>query len=225
MRLTERLYLGKNEVEPVDVLCNLSYRNPGTATVVVKTKPQLKQIVAYELGYDGKLTRYFMGYVESFKEMGDGRYSLFCRELSAFLRHSLPVFAQHWTLAELLASVTSMTGLTFVVPDRDYAKTPAPFIVNHATGYALMDALGDVFGIERYLWQQMGDGRIFVGSWNDSMWAGKVVPVPAQYLKNAQADSAQIPTLPALRPGALVNGVRVRDVELHKEKMQIQWMS
>lgn len=225
MKLNERLYIGKDEAKAIDVVANLNYRSPGTATIVTDTQPNMRQIVAYECGYNGKLMRWFMGYVESYKQINSNVYSLFCRELSAGLRNSLPLAMQHKTLIEVINRVTEITGLQFIIPDRDYAKTPAAHIINHATGYTLMDDLGDVYGIDRYMWQQQGDGRIFVGSWYDSPWYGKNIPLPHDYINNAQTNSAQIPMNPLFRPGMLINGERVRTIELNKSKMQIQWMT
>lgn len=225
MKLNERLFIGNQEAKPIDVVCNLAYRSPGTATILTNIQPNMKQLVAYECGYNNTLTRWFMGYVESYKQINQGAYSLFCRELSAALRNTLPLAIQHATLTDVLSTVTTITGLQFVTPDNDYVKTPAPYIINHGTGYTLLDDLGDVYGIKKYTWQQQGDGRIFVGSWSDSLWNGRNIPIPHQYLENAQNNSAQIPMNPLLRPGVLINGQRVRNIELHKEKMQIQWMS
>lgn len=225
MKLCERLYIGQNEAKVTDIVCNLAYRSPGTASIVTNIKPTMQQVIAYECGYNNSLTRWFMGYVQSYKQINDNTYSLFCRELSAILRNSLPLAIQHKTLIELLNIVTEITGLQFVIPAKDYAKTPAAYIVNHSTGYTLMDSLGDTYGIERFTWQQQGDGRIFVGSWNDSAWNGRDIPIPHQFVNKAQIDSAQIPMNPLLRPGVMINGQRVRNIQLHKEKMQITWMS
>lgn len=225
MKLNQRLYIGKDEAKINDIICNLAYRSPGTATIVTNIEPNMHQVIAYECGYNNTLTRWFMGYVQSYKQVNNDTYSLFCRELSAILRNALPLAMQHKTLTEVLNVVTEITGLQFVIPDQDYAKTPAAYIINHNTGYSLMDSLGDTYSIERYTWQQQGDGRIFVGSWHDSIWNGRDIPIPHHYINKAQIDSAEIPMNPLLRPGVTINGQRVRNIQLHREKMQITWMS
>ncbi|TOG35883.1 hypothetical protein CGJ02_26735, partial [Vibrio parahaemolyticus] len=85
---------------------------------ILQYKPSMREIVAYECGYNGKLVRWFMGYVESYKQINSDTYSLFCRELSAVLRNSLPLAMQHKTLTDVLNRVTQITGLHFVIPDR-----------------------------------------------------------------------------------------------------------
>lgn len=225
MKLVERLYLGDSEAKIIDTVCSLAYRSPGTATILTDRAPNMQQVIAYECGYDNTIIRYFMGYVESYKQINNNVYSLFCRELSAALRQSLPLSIQHVTLRDVLSRITTVTGLQFVIPDQDYTNTPAPHVISQSTGYALMDNLGDVFNIDSYIWQQQGDGRIFVGSWKDSTWNGKNIPVPHQFIENAQINTAQIPMHPTLRPGIMINGQRVRNIELNKTKMQITWMS
>lgn len=225
MKIDERLYIGNQEAKPYDVLCKLSYRNPGTAKIITNIEPTMKQIIAYECGYNKKLTRYFMGYVESWKETNNQEFALFCREFSASLRNPLTLAMQHPTLIDVLDKITEITGLKFIVPGKDYAKTPTPYIISQSTGYALLDLLGEAFNIERYVWQQQGDGSIFIGSWYDSLWYGKNIPVPFQLLTNTDINTTTIPLNPMLRPGVIVNGERIREITLHKEKMHITWMT
>lgn len=224
MKFNERLYVGNAEATPMSVMCNLGYRMPGNATIMTNVKPNMKQVIAYECGYDGKMMRYFMGYVESYKQINQGQYSLFCRELVGALRNPLPVSIQHTTLKELLAQVTIMTGLEFVSLDTDYMNTPVPHVINHGTGFALLDSLGDSFDIPKYLWQQMGDGRIFVGSWLDSMWYNRNIPIAYDLISQASINTVEVPCMPQLRPGVMVNGQRVRTIQQNKNKMLLTWM-
>ena len=88
-----------------------------------------------------------------------------------------------------------------------------------------MDNLGLLFNIKKYVWQQQGNGKIFVGSWNDSIWANTNIPVPSDMIENAAIDSATIPLMPALRPGVIINGQRVRNIQQQQSKMTITWMT
>lgn len=225
MKHSERLYVGNTQAEVISATCYLSFRNPGTAQFITDIEPKVGQLVAYECGFNGELTRWFTGYVDSYKAVNDNVYSLFCRELSALLRHPMTLFYQHVTLRDILDGLHIKTGLDFVIPEKTYADTPSACITNHGNGYALMDSLGAVFGIDKYTWQQQGDGRIFVGSWQDSIWAKHNLPMPAHLIENAAIDTATFPLVPALRPGAIVNGQRVRNIQLHKDKMVVTWMT
>lgn len=224
MKFNERLYVGNTEAIPMSVMCNLGYRMPGTATIMTNVKPNMQQVIAYECGYDGKMMRYFMGYVESYKQINQGQYSLFCRELVGALRNPFPVSIQHITLKDLLTQITTITGLDFVSLDKDYMNTPVPYVINHGTGFALLDSLGDSFDIPKYLWQQMGDGRIFVGSWLDSMWYNRNIPIAYDLISQASINTVEVPCMPQLRPGVMVNGQRVRTIQQNKNKMLLTWM-
>ncbi|MDD9174510.1 hypothetical protein PVK63_06445 [Aliivibrio sp. S2TY2] len=225
MKLNERLYVGNTPANVISSSCYLSYRNPGAADIVTDVEPSVGQVIAYECGYNNNLVRWFTGYVESFRQVSNGQYSLFSRELSALLRHDLPVFYQHITLTDLLNNISDITGLEFIIPERDYALNSVPYVVNHRQGYALMDSLGQLFNIKKYIWQQQGNGKIFVGSWNDSMWANTNIPIPADMIENATIDSATIPLMPALRPGVIINGQRVRNIQQQQSKMTITWIT
>ncbi len=225
MKFNERLYIGSKQVEPISWNGLLSYRNPGTAQVVTNEKPTMQEIIAYEFGYDNRLTRWFTGYVDSYTQLNDGKYSLFCRELTGTFRNPLPLFDQHLTLTELLTKIAARTALHFITSDEDYTRTIAPYICNHGTGYALLDSLGDVYNIDRYMWQQQGDGRIYVGSWNQSVWYGRNIALPYNQIETASMDTAIISANPLLRPGVLINGQRIRNIQQNKEKMVITWMT
>ncbi|MEC4728858.1 hypothetical protein HWQ46_25415 [Shewanella sp. D64] len=225
MKHNERLYIGNAESDCISATCYLSFRNPGTASIITDIEPKIGQIMAYECGFNGELTRWFTGYVESYRAINEQTYSIFCRELSAMMRHNMPVFLQHATLEDVLNGLNAKTGLDFVIPDKAYRVTPAPCITNHGNGYSLMDSLGAVFDIDRYVWQQQGNGTVFVGSWDDSLWANKNLPVPTSMIENASMDLATLPLIPALRPGAIVNGQRIRNIQLNKDTMVVTWMT
>ena len=225
MKLNERLYVGNQEGLVISAHCYLTYKSPGTAHIVTNIEPKVGQIIAYECGYNNALQRWFTGYIESYKEVNDNEYTLFARELTGLLRHPLPLYYQHITLTGFLEQITDRTGIEFVVPDKEYATTIAPYIINSQQGYALMDNLGSIFGINKYIWQQQGNGKVFVGSWSDSIWANANIPIPANMLTDIGIEGATIAMIPALRPGVIINGQRIRNIELQKDKMTITWIT
>lgn len=225
MKLTERLYIGNTEASVISAHCYLTYRTPGAAKIVTDVEPKLNQIIAYECGYNNELQRYFMGYIESYKQVNKNEYSIFSRELTAQLKKDLPVFFQHITLTELLAYITATVGLEFVTPNKAYASNIATYVVNHKSGYALLDRLGELFGIEKYFWQQQGNGKVFVGSWYDSVWSKINMPLPADMMTDVSIKGATIPMIPTLRPGVIINSQRIRNIDLQADKMKLTWMS
>ena len=112
------------------------------------------------------------------------------------------------------------------MPDKPYAGVKAPFFYSLAAGYQAMDSLARVFNIPDFIWQQQGDGEVFVGSWADSFFG---VRPPLQLLAELFNDyqgnqSAMIAALPGLRPGATINnGERITSVALIDNQMAIRW--
>lgn len=122
-----------------------------------------------DIGYNDKpLQRFFIGYVERSTSLNSVEQVLFCRDLAAILSQPLPLNLRYVDLRAVLTAISNKTGLTFRVPDQPYAKVKAPFFYNLATGIQAMDSLARVFSIPDPIWQQQGDGEVFVGSWADS---------------------------------------------------------
>ncbi len=88
-----------------------------------------------------------------------------------------------------------------------------------------MDELDQAFSIDDLFWQQQGNGQIYVGSWKDSFWANKSVPIPNELMTNHTASkSVKIPAIPKLKPGVMVNGIRLVGVEFEGTEAKLTWM-
>ncbi len=66
--------------------------------------------------------------------------------------------------------------------------------------------------------------RIFVGSWLDSMWHERNIPIAYELISQASINTVEVPCMPMLRPGVMVNGQRVRTIQQNKNKMLLTWM-
>jgi hypothetical protein len=89
-----------------------------------------------------------------------------------------------------------------------------------------MDSLASVFNIPDFIWQQQGDGDVFVGSWADSFFGIRSpLQLPVELFDGYQGNqSAMIAALPGLRPGATINpGERITSVTLAGNQMAIKW--
>lgn len=118
------------------------------------------------------------------------------------------------------------TGLRFREPDKAYAKVKAPYFYSLTAGYLAMDSLASVFSIPDFIWQQQGDGEVFVGSWADSFFGIRLpLQLPVELFDGYQGNqSAMIAALPGLRPGATINqGERITSVTLACNQMAIKW--
>lgn len=205
----------------------LELRNPGRALFTVQAATPVKGLVMLDMGYnDGPLQRHFIGYVERCTPSNATEQVLYCRELAAVLANPLPMNLRHADLRTVLGEINQKTALTFRVPDQAYAKVKAPFFYSLAAGYQAMDSLAQVFSIPDFMWQQQGNGEVFVGSWADSFFGTKSpLQLPIELFDDYQGNqSAMVAALPGLRPGATINnGERITQVTLVGNQMAIKW--
>ena len=178
--------LVKNEVR-------LDAKSPGRATFTIQASAPVKGLVTLDIGYNGNtLQRHFIGYVERSTTASSTQQVLFCRELAAILANPLPLNLRHVDLRAVLVEIGQHTGLRFRVPDRPYAAVKAPFFYSLAAGYQAMDSLARVFNIPDFIWQQQGDGEVFVGSWADSFFGVRPpLQLPVELLDATKATKAR----------------------------------
>lgn len=227
MKLHKVLTIGGKPYDLVKDEVRLDAKSPGRATFTVQAGAPLKGLVTFDIGYNERtLLRHFIGYVERSTAVNGVQQILVCRELAAILANPLPLNLRHVDLRGVLAAISSKTGLRFRVPERPYAQTKAPFFYSLASGYLAMDSLAQVFSIPDFIWQQQGDGEVFVGSWADSFFGTRApLQLPVELFDGYQGNqSAMIAVLPGLRPGATFNqGERVTSVTLAGNQMAIKW--
>lgn len=231
MRLIKQVSVNGVAQQLVDDQVRLDLATPGRAMLTLVANDAIKagKLVSYEVGYSqqASLQRWFLGAVERVVPMGDKRVKCFCRELSAALINDISIQLRHVTLREVLTHINQVTGLNFSTPDVAYANTKVPNFYNVTTGYNAMNTLGRVFNIPDFIWQQQGNGVIYVGSWADSRWATiKNMVLPQKLFDQQQASqSARVAVLPQLRPGMSVNGNRLSEITLKGNHMELVWSS
>ena len=227
MKLHKVLTIGGVVYPLVSDDVRLELRTPGRATLTIQATAPVKGLVTLDIGYNDKpLQRHFIGYVERCTPSNAAEQVLFCRELAAILANPLPLNLRHVDLRAVLVEISQHTGLRFRVPDRPYAGVKAPFFYSLAAGYQAMDSLARVFNIPDFIWQQQGDGEVFVGSWADSFFGIRPsLQLPVELFDDYQGNqSAMIAVLPGLRPGATINhGERITSVALIDNQMAIRW--
>ena len=205
----------------------LTLSSPGRATFTIQAPAAVKGLVTLDLGYnDSPLQRHFLGYVERCTQANQVEQVLVCREMAGILARPLPLNLRHADLRTVLGEISNQTGLKFRVPDQAYTRVKAPFFYNLARGYQAMDTLAKVFAIDDFIWQQQGDGEVFVGSWVHSFFGARsALQLPVELFNDYQGNqSAMIAVLPGLRPGAIINqGERITHVTLSGNQMGIRW--
>jgi len=227
MKLHKVLTIGGVVIPLVNDDVRLDLKSPGRATFTIQAGNQVSGLVTLDIGYnESALQRHFIGYVERCTAANGVEQIVFCREVAAVLAKSLPMNLRHVDLRAVLTHISGKTGLRFRVPDQPYTKVKAPYFYSLAAGYLAMDSIGTVFGIPDFIWQQQGDGEVFVGSWADSFFGVRpALQLPVSLFDGYQGNqSAMVSALPGLRPGASINqGERITSVTLSGTQMAIKW--
>lgn len=223
-RFIARAFVDNQKVDINHHWVVLQSTTPGNCQITVNTKVKQHAIIAVDLGWGDMIDRVFIGYVERVMPAVNGWYTLFCRELSASLALNYSVMLRHPTLKKVLDELSQLTGLEFLVPDSAYADTAIPCFYCDSSGYAMLDNIGRSFRVDDFIWQQQGNGKIYVGSYQDSFWADKPIVIPNNLMTDHQSGrTATIPAAPMIRPNVLANGSRIKTVEFKQTQMTITW--
>ncbi|EQA2400213.1 hypothetical protein ACXZ3X_001143 [Escherichia coli] len=226
MKITSRFYIGSETVTPVDIRLALELSAAGLGFVTVPSKENLQgKMVALDLGYSGKMLRWFTGIVERSQQAERGWQRILIRELTGILARPMPCSIQHPTLRDVCNWVTEQCGLAFALPEgQKYTDTPIPNFTHSGSGYQLLNNLGRAFAIPDYIWQQLPEGAVFVGSWQQSRWPSLPVEIPQGFSDQQHSgNTMRIVCVPAMRPGAVINGKRIKRVDLTDDQMSITW--
>lgn len=225
MKPVKRLYLSNTAAHLVDVNLALELSACGRGFITAQTDQDFTgKLVRLDVGYPELVLRWFTGYVERSQPADKGYQRLFVRELVGVFERNWPCSFQHPTLRDVAKWLTDESGLEFTVPAASYADKPIPHFTHSGTGYQLLASLGRAFSITDFVWYQLPDGGVFVGSAADALFAGKPVEIPSEFSQGAAAGNTMtVPVIQSLRPGVEVNGQRVTTVRLHNDDMALTW--
>lgn len=225
-RFITRAYINNEKAELKKHWIVLKAKTPGTCQITVKQTDNIKKFakVTVDMGWGTIIDRVFSGYVERIMHAENGFVILFCRELAAALNYKFNIMLRHPTLKQVLTELTKQSGIEFVIPEQAYAQTSIPCFYSDSTGYAVLDNIGRAFKINDFIWQQQGNGKVFVGSYSDSFWFDKNIEIPKQLLTGQQAArTATMPAAPMIRPNVTANGERISTIEFIETNMNISW--
>ena len=228
MKLFKRFTVDGTEYPIVKEDIRLDIDRPGLAIIEVLAEAELAGTVEYAMGWNHSngLTVYFTGEIKTSTTVDAKRQKLLCLELSARIDNSAPVSLRHPTLKDVLEKYAGLTGLSFIVPDKGYASEKVPAFYGFGSAFHAMHSIGDVFHIPDYVWLTQGDGRVFVGSWEDSRWKGRELSVPQEMFKQVSADGDIMMTVaPGIRPGCVVNEKRVIRVNFSGHQARLKCKS
>ncbi|MBE8596194.1 hypothetical protein [Xenorhabdus sp. BG5] len=226
MKPINRLYLSGDEIHLVDANLMLELSSCGRGFITAETTTDYTgKLVRLDVGYTDLVLRWFTGYVERSQPAQNGYQRLFVRELVGVFERAWPCSFQHPTLRQIAGWLQEHSGLTFTLSDAPYTDKPIPHYTHNGTGYQLLANLGQVFAIEDYIWHQLPDGSVYLGSWAHSMFKDKPVDIPNEFSQQQTAgNSMTIPMIQSLRPGFVVNQQRLNKVNLTNENMTITWL-
>ncbi|CDH06078.1 conserved hypothetical protein [Xenorhabdus bovienii str. oregonense] len=225
MKPLNRLSLSGDEVHLVDANLMLELSSCGRGFITAETGTDYTgKLVRLDVGYTDLILRWFTGYVERSQPAQNGYQRLFVRELVGVFDRLWPCSFQHPTLRQMTDWLQAHSGLTFTLPEAPYTDKPVPHYTHNGTGYQLLASLGQIFSIEDYIWHQLPDGSVYLGSWAHSMFAGKPVKIPNEFSQHQSAGNTMtLPMIQSLRPGVVVNQQRLNKVNLNNENMVITW--
>lgn len=227
MKLHKVLTINGRAIPLVRDDVHLFLSSPGTAVFYINNSEAINTgLIQFSAGYDpSALIPVFTGAIEKSFFVDRQQQAVYCRELTRTLNRILPIALRNCTLNDVLAQISKDTSLKFVTPEQDYAHTPAPVFFSVGGGYHVMDSLARVFRIKKPIWQQQGDGKIFVGSWEHSFFAGKPVPVPVEVRsKSGISNSCELVAAPRFRPGVVMDtGEVITKVQFTETKMYLEW--
>jgi hypothetical protein len=224
MKLVKKLYINDKPVGLVAEHVYLDISTPGRADFTVRSTAPLSGVVHFAIGDagSGKLIDFFTGFIVRSNTVDGAQQRIFCRELSAVLWSTIPVSIRNASMSDVLGVYARKTGLSFVKVGKPYATTPCPVFQTIGNGIHGLDSLGNVFNIPNFIWQQQGDGNIFVGDWNDSRWAGKPFSLDESFFQDVQLDGTKtLQVLPGLRPGVMLNGEYITGLQLKEHFMVV----
>ena len=199
----------------------------GRATFVVQGTVAKKQLVKFDIGYQGDMRQYFYGVVTKAQAAENGYTRIMVRELSGLLVMRWPISIQHATVALVVAQLSHDTGLNFVLPENvDYTDTAIPHFVSQGSGYQVLENIGRAFAIADFCWYQQTNGDIYLGSYADSRWPTRPIIIPdALSTTQRGGNSMTLAVIPAIRPGVIANGQRLTKVEFSGHDMTLYWQT
>ena len=226
MKLSKRLNISNKTYPLISAEVKIHLCDAGRAKFIVRADKKLSGIVIFSLAYSNTRENFFIGYIESTTTVDSKQQLLFCRELSHMLQNEVTLSLRHATLSDVLEKLHEQTELDFDFNENaDYATNVATHFNLNGSGFLCLKTLAKVFSIKDFIWKQNKNGAIFVGSWNDSIYAKRIISIDAAFItQQTSCNTCTIPVLPQLRAGMKFENGVIQSVHLLDDKMVIEWM-
>lgn len=230
MKLHKRLFINGEEVTPASHRINTMLSNGGKAMFefAKEETPQRLDTVLFMTGYNDKIEPWFNGYIEKVLPAVNGYHKVLVKEQAGILSHRWPISIEHPTMRDVLMALGDKTGIDFELPENaaEYTDTPIPNFVSQGSGYQCLKALARAFNVPDLVWfQHPGTDTIWIGAFEHSRFAGKNVDIPPELTELQRGDSITFAPFPMLRPGAIINGQRIKSLMLDGDLMTASWQA
>ncbi|MCG9557881.1 hypothetical protein [Vibrio kanaloae] len=225
MKLEKRLFISGEEVKLVSNMVSLKLSLGSVAIFEVETKEKPEQFasVRLDIGYENKTAPWFEGYIDKVQPAANGYHKITVKELAGILSKRWAVSLEHPTAEQVIGVLSDLTGLEFNLPDADYIKTTIPNFVCQGTGYQCLEQIAKAFSIPDCVWFQHTDQVVYFGSYRDSHFNNKPIPIPEEFTSRQSGNSVTFVPFPMLRPGRVMNDKRVNRVDLIQDEMTAYW--
>ena len=224
MKLNKRIFINGEQRKLVSEQVILELSAGGRATFVIEGEVKESQLVELQIGYQDDYKAYFDGFITKAQPAQNGFTRFIARERSGLLAARWPISIQHPTVSEVIEQLSFETGLKFVLPEQDYIYHRIPNFTSQGTGYQLLNNLGRAFSISDFCWYQQTDSTIYLGSFADSRWQSRPVPLETELSKKQRGgESMTLAVIPSVRPGAIINQKRITEVHFEKDEMTLYW--
>ena len=136
MKLSKRLTIGTEIVPITHYHVVLELSAAGRAAFEVAGDVKRGQIVAFDIGHNNNLQRYFSGYITKVTPSSMAASRIVVRELASILAERWPINIRHATFRQVIKQLAQDTGLSFVIPDSaNYLDVEVPNFTSQGTGY------------------------------------------------------------------------------------------
>ncbi|ELA9459410.1 hypothetical protein QTU63_002688 [Vibrio alginolyticus] len=225
MKLEKRLYISGEEVKLASNMVSLKLSLGSVAIFEIEATQPLKlfEPVRFDIGYENKTSPWFEGYVDKIQSTVNGYQKITVKELTGILSKRWSLSLEHPNAEQVIDALSHLTGLEFNLPNKEYMKTAIPNFVCQGTGYQCLDQVAKAFSIPDCVWFQHTDQVVYFGSYQDSHFNGKPMPLPEEFTSRQNGNSVTFVPFPMLRPGRVVNGKRVNRVDLIQDDMTAYW--
>ncbi|PMJ92871.1 hypothetical protein [Vibrio sp. 10N.261.55.A7] len=226
MKLEKRLFVGGEEVTLATNQVSLLHTIGSSAifTYQHETKPQRFGSVRFDIGYDESTKLWFEGTIDKVYPSTNGSHKILVKEHCAILSKRWPVSIEHPTMRDVLNYLGKQVGLSFVLPENaSYIDKQIPNFTSQGTGYQCLKAIGKAFNVPDFIWFQNTDQTVYVGAFEHSRFFDKNVTLPQELTIKQAGNAITFAPFPMLRPGAIVNGKRVKRIDLINDEMTVTW--